>query len=68
MANDNGKTEYMRVSVDGFLEIRKKLDKGETSEEKPIYVCQFCGNTVEGEAPEKCPVCGVSKKMFKSID
>ena len=31
MANDNGKTEYMRVSEDGFLEIRKKLDKGEIS-------------------------------------
>jgi rubrerythrin len=45
-----------------------KLEKGETIEEKPIYVCQFCGNTVEGEAPDKCPVCGVPKKMFKGID
>ena len=51
-----------------FSDFLEKLDKGDTSEEKPIYVCQYCGNTVEGEAPEKCPVCGVSKKMFKSID
>jgi rubrerythrin len=35
---------------------------------KPFYVCQYCGNTVEGEAPEKCPVCGVPKKMFKLIE
>ena len=51
-----------------FSDFLKKLDKSETFKEKPIYVCQYCGNTVEGEAPEKCPVCGVSKKMFKDID
>ncbi|MBN2463387.1 MAG: rubrerythrin family protein [Dehalococcoidia bacterium] len=44
------------------------LEKGQSMDEKPIYVCQFCGNTVEGEAPEKCPVCGAPKKMFKRID
>lgn len=31
------------------------------------YVCSVCGNTVEGEPPEKCPVCGNPKsKYFKS--
>ena len=44
------------------------LEKGQAMDEKPIYVCQFCGNTVEGEAPEKCPVCGAPKRMFKLID
>ena len=29
-----------------------------------IYVCEVCGNTVVGEAPAKCPVCGVSKEKF----
>jgi len=45
-----------------------KIEKGEIIEEKPIYVCQYCGNTVEGEAPEKCPVCGAPKRMFKLIE
>ena len=45
-----------------------EIEKGETIGEKPIYVCQYCGNTVEGEAPEKCPVCGAPKKLFKLID
>ena len=44
------------------------LEKGQAMAEKPIYVCQYCGNTVEGEAPEKCPICGAPKKMFKRID
>jgi rubrerythrin len=44
------------------------LEKGKTAEEKPIYVCQVCGYTVEGEAPDKCPVCGAPLKMFKRIE
>ena len=46
----------------------KKIEKGETIGDKPIYVCQYCGNTVEGEAPEKCPICGAPKRMFKLIE
>jgi len=45
-----------------------KLEKGEAIDEKPIYVCQVCGNTVLGEAPEKCPICGAPRKMFKLIE
>jgi rubrerythrin len=45
-----------------------KLDQGKEEQVKPMYVCQRCGNTVEGEAPDKCPVCGASRTMFKSIE
>ena len=44
------------------------LEKGQAMAEKSIYVCQICGNTVEGEAPDRCPICGAPKKMFKRID
>ena len=44
------------------------LEKGTTMELKYFHVCQYCGNTVEGEAPDKCPVCGAPKKMFKLIE
>lgn len=51
-----------------FSDFLSKLEQNEMIEEKPIYVCQYCGNTVEGEAPDKCPICGAPKKMFKNID
>jgi rubrerythrin len=51
-----------------YQEALSDLEKGAAKELKPFYVCQVCGNTVEGEAPDKCPVCGASKKMFKLID
>ncbi len=28
------------------------------------YVCSVCGYTVEGEAPDECPVCKAKKKAF----
>jgi len=51
-----------------YQEALSDLEKGTVKELKPFHVCQVCGNTVEGEAPDKCPVCGASKKMFKLID
>ncbi|MEW6554257.1 MAG: rubrerythrin family protein [Actinomycetota bacterium] len=47
---------------------QKYLDNLGSIEETEIYVCQVCGNTVEGEAPDKCPICGAPRKMFKKID
>jgi len=51
-----------------FQSALNMLEKGQAAEEKTFYVCQVCGNTVEGEAPDRCPVCGAPKKMFKAIE
>lgn len=45
-----------------------KLQSNQVFDEQPIYVCQYCGNTVEGEAPERCPICGAPRRMFKQIE
>lgn len=47
---------------------QKALDDLGSNQGTDYYVCQVCGNTVEGEAPDKCPICGAPKKMFKKID
>lgn len=36
--------------------------------ETAYFVCDVCGNTVEGEAPDRCPICGMSKDHFMEID
>jgi rubrerythrin len=51
-----------------YQEALSDLEKGAAKELKAFYVCQVCGNTVEGEAPDRCPVCGAPKKMFKPIE
>jgi len=32
------------------------------------YVCQVCGHTVEGNAPEKCPICGAPNNKYTQVD
>ena len=44
------------------------VQKGGDLPKTDLYVCQGCGNTVEGEPPDRCPICGAPKKMFKRID
>lgn len=44
------------------------LEKKQALEDKTFYVCQVCGYTVEGEAPDKCPICGAPKEKFKPVD
>jgi rubrerythrin len=29
-----------------------------------VQVCSVCGYTIEGEAPETCPLCKAKREMF----
>jgi len=44
------------------------LEAGKEPKAEPYFVCPVCGYTVAGEAPEKCPVCGALRKMFKRVE
>ena len=46
----------------------EQLEGGKEAKAEPYYVCPVCGYTVAGEAPEKCPVCGTPRKMFKKVE
>ena len=35
--------------------------------ETDYYICSVCGNTVEGTAPETCPICGASREKFYRV-
>jgi len=37
---------------------------GRDIDPKPIHVCAVCGFTMEGDAPDKCPVCGAPRAKF----
>jgi rubrerythrin len=47
---------------------RKALENLGNNEEVDYFVCQVCGNTVEKEAPERCPICGAPREKFKKIE
>ncbi|HIH78233.1 MAG TPA: rubrerythrin family protein [Halobacteria archaeon] len=47
-----------------YTEAKKLAEQKKDVEYKKIYICPVCGYTVIGEAPDKCPVCGTTKKKF----
>ena len=51
-----------------FKAALKNLEAGKEFKDAPYYVCQVCGNTVEGEAPARCPICGALRVRFKKIE
>ncbi|HEY3373831.1 MAG TPA: rubrerythrin family protein [Candidatus Aquicultor sp.] len=56
------------VEKEHALLYQAMLDNMENPEFVDYYVCQVCGHVHINEAPDKCPVCGAAKKMFKKID
>jgi len=46
----------------------KTVESGKDLDKQDIHICPVCGYTHEGALPEKCPVCGAVKKVFKKIE
>jgi rubrerythrin len=51
-----------------FDKALKVLEAGQQLTDESYFVCQVCGNTVTGEAPDKCPICGATSKAFKRVE
>ncbi|MDP3259860.1 MAG: rubrerythrin family protein [Thermodesulfovibrionales bacterium] len=47
---------------------KKALENIGKNQEVDYYVCQVCGNTVENEPPDECPICKAKKQAFKKVD
>jgi rubrerythrin len=43
------------------------LDNLDSPKDIDYYVCSVCGNTVENEAPDTCPICGAKAKAFSKV-
>ncbi len=50
-----------------FSKAIEALDAKKALPDTTYYVCGVCGNTVENEAPDKCPICGAVKEKFQKI-
>jgi rubrerythrin len=50
-----------------YAAAKKAVDAGKDFAIGPIQICESCGYTVEGDAPGKCPVCGVGRDKFQTF-
>ncbi len=61
--------EYANAVEKVHAELYKKaLDNLGRNRDADYHVCQVCGYTAEGEAPDECPVCKSRKQAFRKID
>jgi len=69
-AKDAQKSFYYANEVEKihYALYKKALEDLGNNEKVDYYVCQVCGNTVEKEPPDICPICGAKKEMFKKIE
>ena len=56
-----------KIHFDLYSKALEAAKSGNDLPQKEIYVCPVCGNTVEGEAPEKCPICNVPGEKFIAV-
>ncbi len=47
-----------------FEKAKVAVEQKKDVELKPVQVCQVCGYTVEGDAPDTCPLCKAKKDKF----
>lgn len=49
-----------------FQKAKAAVDDGQDVKLCTVHICDICGYTVEGDAPDICPVCKARKEHFKA--
>jgi rubrerythrin len=56
-----------KAHAEFYRRSKKAVDGGKDIKLETIHVCANCGWTLEGDAPDTCPVCNVKKKFFHAF-
>ena len=56
--------EAEKVHARLYCDAQEAVAQGKDTEMPNVYVCDTCGYTMEGEAPERCPICGALHTRF----
>jgi rubrerythrin len=59
--------EAEKIHEQMYKNAKKTVAQGADIELGDVMICPICGYTVEGEAPDFCPICGAKNKVFKKF-
>ncbi len=59
--------EAEKVHSKLYSQAEKNVEMKKDVELGPVYVCQACGYTMEGDPPERCPICGAVHTRFSKF-
>jgi rubrerythrin len=60
--------EVEKIHADLYKKAAVALAEYADLEDMEYYVCDVCGNTVEGAPPAKCPICNAGAKAFTKVE
>jgi len=56
--------EAEKIHAEMFAAAKEATDAGNDADLGPVRICTLCGHTLEGDAPESCPVCAARKEKY----
>jgi rubrerythrin len=59
--------EAEKIHAALYRKAKQAVDGGSDLDLDTVQICDNCGYTAEGEAPETCPICNVGKDRFKAF-
>lgn len=59
--------EAEKVHAKLYAEAKQSVEAGKDVAAQDIWVCTACGFTMDGQPPDKCPLCGASKDRFRKF-
>ena len=59
--------EAEKIHAKLFQQAQDAAREGKDMELRVVYICPICGHTVLDGAPDKCPVCGAKKELYREF-
>jgi rubrerythrin len=59
--------EAEKIHSAWYSRAKETIEQGNDVAVGTIQICSVCGHTVEGEAPDRCPICGSPKTVFREF-
>ena len=52
------------IHAEMYAKAKKAVDSGKDMKLGTVQICSVCGHTLEGDAPDRCPVCNAVKSKY----
>jgi rubrerythrin len=56
--------EAEKIHAVWYAKAKQAVDAGHDIDLGPVRICEVCGHTIEGDAPDFCPICGAKAEAF----
>ena len=66
--SSNWALEAEKIHAEMYSAAKAAVEDGNDAEVGAVYVCSVCGHTVEGEAPDRCPVCNAKREKYREFN